>query len=912
MIDLAHDDVEMLKALPLCSALSSEDLQAVLHESGPKTLEPGHVLFAEGDIAESAYFVLSGTIEVYLNRDTPIPLAELGRGRIIGEQALRPAGSGRRSASARVLTPGLALEIPAATFQARILSYESNRRALDRAATEQLYDRLVSSLASFHALQAPAGMSQISRRTFRPGEAVILCGGPADAAYFVLSGYARATRPSPDGSEQVIARIGPGQCFGELALIESQPRAATVAAEGALEVLRVESELFLRWHREQPQLRDLLKTLRQMYRLEGESTIMVHWGTYQGSPSVTSLRQQPDGSCLLATQVLGKDIFSLSFSRGKDVGPTEIVEYAAADRPVRRLLYHKEGRLTGVVAQGIGPDVGTLYELVAQQAEITPVDLARFRWTGVLRDSRQEARTDIVCICCNVGKCELFDAATREPRTWEFIQNATGAGLICGSCELPIRTLLAEAHKRASALADSEMRAARARSLKLSIVPTWALDHIPGDDGLPIMGHGLAFYFDTFRLIREKAARYGPVFRINYLGERWVFVGAPDGAREVLIDSKWNFSNRLGWNKLLGKLLAGGLLLRDFDDHQHRRRILEQVFRHEALAHYLTTAIKHFGAGVDRWSVGKPFAFLPAMRELNVKLAAQILLGDPPGADADRLYESMATFAPAASAFIKKEVPGLSFWRGMQGRRFERLSLTPRIAERRGSYSGDMLTQLCNATDEDGRPVSDQDIADQVSLVLLAADEAMTCGLTSVIWMLTCYPEWQEKLRQESREVGAETFDYTETERLPLTSCFVRETFRRYPPVPVILRRSIGGCTILGWEIPPNTQIVICPVLLHHHADYWTEPEHFDPERFLDARAEDARHSHSFIPFGGGAHRCIGMHLALLEIKAFLLQLLSRYRIRLKPKERVKMTMVPFTRPKGGLPVILERLWINK
>jgi cytochrome P450 len=244
----------------------------------------------------------------------------------------------------------------------------------------------------------------------------------------------------------------------------------------------------------------------------------------------------------------------------------------------------------------------------------------------------------------------------------------------------------------------------------------------------------------------------------------------------------------------------------------------------------------------------------------------------------------------------------------MQGRRYQHLYLSPRIAERREACSGDMLTQLCQAADEDGLPFRDQDIVDLVSLVMLAADEATTCGLTSVIWMLTCYPEWQEKLRQESLDIGTNTFDYTEMERLRLTSCFVRETFRRYPPVPVILRRSIGGCTILGREIPPNTQIVICPVLLHHHADYWTEPEHFDPERFLEARAEDSRHSHSFIPFGGGAHRCAGMHLALLQITAFLVQLLSRYRIRLKPKEQVKMTMVPFTRPKGGLPVILERL----
>ena len=106
----------------------------MLLESAVTSMETGQVLFAEGDVAESAYFILCGNIEVYLDRDTAITLAELGRGRIIGEQALLPGGSGRRSASARVLESGAVLEIPLATFRQRILSYdfEPPRSGTDR------------------------------------------------------------------------------------------------------------------------------------------------------------------------------------------------------------------------------------------------------------------------------------------------------------------------------------------------------------------------------------------------------------------------------------------------------------------------------------------------------------------------------------------------------------------------------------------------------------------------------------------------------------------------------------------------------------------------------------------------------------------------------------------------------------
>ena len=113
---------------------------------------------------------------------------------------------------------------------------------------------------------------------------------------------------------------------------------------------------------------------------------------------------------------------------------------------------------------------------------------------------------------------------------------------------------------------------------------------------------------------------------------------------------------------------------------------------------------------------------------------------------------------------------------------------------------------------------------------------------------------------------------------------------------------------INGHRIPANTGISVCSLLVHQHRDYWSDPERFDPERFSPERAEDKRQSHSYIPFGGGAHACIGMHFAGIQVKAFLKQFLSRYRVRLKPGHKVKMVPIPIPNPKDGLPVIMERI----
>ena len=195
----------------------------------------------------------------------------------------------------------------------------------------------------------------------------------------------------------------------------------------------------------------------------------------------------------------------------------------------------------------------------------------------------------------------------------------------------------------------------------------------------------------------------------------------------MLTDSKQNFSSRLGWNDHLGKLLSGGLLVRDFDDHDQHRRIMEKAFRHEALVHYLTTANAQYGAGVDRWPVGNPFAFFPAMTKLNLDLAAQIFLGVPLGPEADLLHQSLSAFGAAEAAFIKREVPGLSFRRGMQGRRYLTRYFAARVAERRNASGEDMFTQLCHAIDENGRRFTDLEIVDQLIFFMLAAHDPTTC-----------------------------------------------------------------------------------------------------------------------------------------------------------------------------------------
>ena len=104
-----------------------------------------------------------------------------------------------------------------------------------------------------------------------------------------------------------------------------------------------------------------------------------------------------------------------------------------------------------------------------------------------------------------------------------------------------------------------------------------------------------------------------------------------------------------------------------------------------------------------------------------------------------------------------------------------------------------------------------------------------------------------------------------------------------------------------GWQIPAGTGVGAASLILHRHRTWWTEPDRFDPDRFAPERAEDKQHSHLFVPFGGGAHLCIGNHLAEVIVKAVLARPLVRHRLTADPRDHVVIAPVPIPKPKSAL-----------
>lgn len=442
---------------------------------------------------------------------------------------------------------------------------------------------------------------------------------------------------------------------------------------------------------------------------------------------------------------------------------------------------------------------------------------------------------------------------------------------------------------------------------------TTELPQLPGDIGMPILGHTLALLRDPGQVIADMHARFGRVYHSRGFFRVVVTLLGPDANQFVLLDKERNFSSYHGWAPILDRLFPNGLMLRDFDDHLFHRRIMQAAFRREALERYVVTLDSGIRQAIPTWGAKGGFAFYPAIKQLTLDLAAQLFLGMPLGPEAQAVNTAFTDLVAASMAIIKAPIPGTAFRRGIQGRAYLETLLRTQISSRQASGATDMFSQLCRAQDDEGRRFSDQEIIDHMIFLMMAAHDTLTSTLSTLIYHLAKAPEWQEALRAEYRSIARTSTDevaltFADLEQFPKTEWALKEALRLNPPLDSIGRRSVRAFEWEGHTIPANTVVTVVPSFTHRMPELWTNPDAFDPERFSPERAEDKRHRFAWIPFGGGAHVCIGMQFAILQTRIFLFHLLTRYRIEVKDGYTTRFQVMPISKPLDGLPIRLVPL----
>ncbi len=446
-------------------------------------------------------------------------------------------------------------------------------------------------------------------------------------------------------------------------------------------------------------------------------------------------------------------------------------------------------------------------------------------------------------------------------------------------------------------------------------LPDDALAHIPGEGGWPVVGNTFRMLADPHGFAQRMYSTYGPVYKNKAFGGWQVAMIGADANELMLFDRNRVFSSEQGWGPILDKLFPRGLMLIDFDHHRADRRALSIAFKPEPMRHYSGALNRGIAKRVEEWGAGD-MRFYPTIKELTLDLAADSFIGLPWGPESDKINQAFIDMVQASVTPIRAPLPFTQMKKGVDGRAFLVDYFTRETHRRRAEGGGqDMFSQFATATREDGELLPVDEVVDHMNFLMMAAHDTITSSATSLIWLLAKHPEWQEKLRQEIEAVtggpGADgkprDLAYEDLGKLELTEMAFKEALRFVPPVPSMPRRALKDFEFGGYTIPAGAAVGINIHLVHHQEEHWDNPYAFDPMRFTPENVK-ARHKYAWVPFGGGAHMCLGLHFAYMQVKILMAQLLPRYRIELEGGRDPEWQPWPIPKPRDGLKITLKPL----
>jgi cytochrome P450 len=405
------------------------------------------------------------------------------------------------------------------------------------------------------------------------------------------------------------------------------------------------------------------------------------------------------------------------------------------------------------------------------------------------------------------------------------------------------------------------------------------------------------------RFMHDCRERYGDMFTVKIAQEdTWVMLSDPEHVKQVFTGDPRVFHAGEGNTILLPLLGDHSVLLLDDDAHMQQRKLLLPQFHGKRMAGYADLMRDVAVAEVESWPRGTAFGLQPHMQALTLEVIIRAVLGVREG---ERLEQVRATLrqllndvmSPMSSALLVllgphrfRDMPlvkrGLAPTNELLYDEIARRRLAPDLADR-----DDILSLLLQATHEDGSPMSDVELRDELVTLLVAGHETTATALSWAVERLARDPERLGRLRDE---VAAGEDAYLDA--------VVKETLRLRPVLPIVVRRLTEAVEIGGHLLPAGTKVAPCIYLLHRREDVYDDPHSFRPERFLDQPAG----TYTWIPFGGGVRRCLGASFALLEMKQVLAALVERLDIQpSRPdSERVRRRQITLAPSRGGEVVV--------
>jgi cytochrome P450 len=417
---------------------------------------------------------------------------------------------------------------------------------------------------------------------------------------------------------------------------------------------------------------------------------------------------------------------------------------------------------------------------------------------------------------------------------------------------------------------------------------------------------------DPLAFLSKLSREYGDV--CSYRTDHWqvVLLNHPAYIKHVLQDHHRNYV-KTGTPDLmmLKPMLGDGLMTSEGDAWLSQRRLLQPAFHREqveAFGRLMVEITLDLCADLRQYANrAQPIDIAEQMTRLTTRIVARALYGadivDQLGnfsESVQRMNEFMAHYDPRDRARYQQ-------FRHAHAAIHQIVEHIIRARRGRSDSGHDLLAMLMRAQDEQtGQGMNDAQLRDQVMTLLMAGHETTAKALTWTWYLLDRHPVVAQRLRAEHAAVlGGRPPTIQDLPSLEYTWMVLQEAMRLYPPVWIMSRRAVVDDVIGEYRVPAGSLVLVSPYLIHRHAEYWPNPERFDPERFRAGQSADRPH-YALFSFSGGPRQCIGKSFATVELQLVLATIAQHYTLQLVPDYRVEPEALVTLCPRGGLPMTLH------
>jgi len=408
------------------------------------------------------------------------------------------------------------------------------------------------------------------------------------------------------------------------------------------------------------------------------------------------------------------------------------------------------------------------------------------------------------------------------------------------------------------------------------------------------------------------AREFGDIFYYRAIWINVFFLNHPDLIESVLVRNYQSFLKDHVMRKSRW-FFGDGLLTNEGESWLRQRRLSQPAFHRDRIASYAKIMTDYTQRTLANWRDGETRDMHQEMMQLTLRMVVRVLFG----VEAEEIGKISAAMNVLMrnSSGVRLLLPPVARYMPTPAmiefrRAVRQLDETVYriIAQRRAGKgdSGDLLSMLMQARDEDGSQMSDKQLRDEVMTFLLAGHETTALALSWTWHLLGQNPEAEQKLHEElDRVLDGRTPEFSDLPKLPYTEFVIKESMRLYPPAWSVARTVVSEFELRGYRIPAGANVVMSQWIMHRDPRYFLHPEKFDPDRWLPEKSLKLPRF-AYFPFGGGPRQCIGASFAMMEATLLLATIAQHFRFRVVHGHPVVCVPSFTLRPKHGIMMTLE------